>query len=127
MRYLVLCSSLAFPAPVFAQRLAVPVIEPAGQGQGPSCGAAVVQGLREAEGGYLAIRTGPGTRFAQIGALRNGDQVWLVSRHGDWAGIAVQGGGTSPSDLCANPGQARKITGPDVGWVHGRWLRDGAR
>ncbi|KKM25777.1 hypothetical protein LCGC14_1591520 [marine sediment metagenome] len=71
------------------------------------CLGATVRGLNPRGDGFLAVRTGPGTRFRKIDELRNGDTVRPCARHGNWWGVYY-----------GNP--RRK------GWVHGNWLKDWA-
>jgi uncharacterized protein YgiM (DUF1202 family) len=55
--------------------------------------------------GFLALRTGPSSRYAQIGELFNGNHVEIYGHRGSWL----------------------KVYSDDVGeqgWVHGRWVRD---
>lgn len=101
--------------PVAAQGLDVPIRMPAddGQaddGQATTCASSVVAGLDPEGDGFLALRSGPGTGYAKIGELHNGDVVYPCDARGDWVGI-----------LLAYPGRGQK-PGPG-GWVHGRWLR----
>lgn len=66
-------------------------------------GVATVMGLDPAGDGFLAVRTGPGSDFAKIGEVHNGDVLGTYAQEGDWVGISF---------------------GPDerLGWVHGNWL-----
>ena len=126
MRMMLTMGLMAWGGAALAQQLAVPVIEPEGDGQAATCIGGEVFGLRAEGDGFLAIRTGPATTYARIGRLHNGDRVLIIDRQGDWVGIARDGGQTDQKGVCANAGPARRITGPDVGWVHGRWLRETA-
>ena len=93
---------LMLAGPVQAQRLAVPVDTSCPPDSQAACaGAATVTGLNPQGDGFLAIRTGPGTRYKVIGKLYNGDEVTTYRSHGEWQ--AVRGRGVT-------------------GWVHGRWL-----
>lgn len=61
----------------------------------------VVQGLDPHGDGFLAVRTGPGSQYRQIGSLYNGDHVSILDRQGQW--LYVRHGGLE-------------------GWSHGRWI-----
>jgi hypothetical protein len=107
-----LVAALAFAAAtgLGAQSLDVPIRLPADDGQMAVCGSSVVAGLDPNGDGFLAVRAGPGTGYAKIGELRNGDVVYPCDARGDWAGV-----------LFAFPKRGRP-PGPG-GWVHGRWLK----
>ncbi len=55
--------------------------------------------------GFLALRTGPGTRYRQIGELFNGDYVEIRDRQGSWYNLYA-------------PSLDR------AGWASSRWIRD---
>ncbi len=109
--------------PATAQPVEVPVIEMEGDGHAATCSGSVVAGLDPQGDGFLAVRSGPGTGYAMIDRLHNGDRVAVFGARGDWVGIAY---GTRPDDwpdLCANAGPARALRGSQQGWVHRNWLR----
>ncbi len=64
--------------------------------------------------GFLAVRTGPGSGYAQLGELYLGDEVAVWDRAGKWYYIHCASG------RCLDPywGEA-----DPSGWVHGRYLR----
>ena len=63
--------------------------------------------------GFLAVRTGPGTRHDQIGELYAGDEVSVLERQGNWYLVrCVAGRCTDP--LRGNP--------RPVGWSFHRYL-----
>lgn len=66
--------------------------------------------------GFLAVRTGPGTQFRQIGELYLGDEIAVWAREGVWYRVQCMSG------RCLSPlwGQPN----PN-GWVHGRYLSIG--
>ncbi|AUH65721.1 SH3 domain-containing protein [Paracoccus zhejiangensis] len=76
-------------------------------GQAAGCAGSIVAGLDPKGDGFLAVRSGPGTDFTRIDELHNGDLVRTCARSGPWIGITY--------------GKPRRR-----GWVHGRWLVDGA-
>ncbi len=63
--------------------------------------------------GFLAVRTGPGTQFMQIGELYRGDEIAVWERSGQWYFVRCMSGG------CLRPmrGEHRP-----TGWVFGRYL-----
>ena len=64
--------------------------------------------------GYLAVRSGPGGKYQQLGEVYASDIVAVYAKRGKWFEVAcVQG-------LCTNP-----LWGPAYpsGWVHGNYLR----
>lgn len=66
--------------------------------------------------GFLAVRSGPGPGFAQIGELYAGDEVAVWERSGAWYQVRCMSG------RCLSP-----LWGPaqPTGWVHGRYLQVG--
>ncbi|MEL6946921.1 MAG: SH3 domain-containing protein [Pseudomonadota bacterium] len=51
--------------------------------------------------GFLAVRTGPSTRFRKIDEIFNGQRVWVSNRSGRWAFVTYNG---------------------RSGWAFGRWI-----
>ncbi|NKX43287.1 SH3 domain-containing protein [Roseicyclus persicicus] len=66
--------------------------------------------------GFLAVRTGPGTQYPQLGELYLGDEIAVWAREGGWYQVQCMSG------RCLNPlwGQPN----PN-GWVSGRYLSVG--
>lgn len=64
--------------------------------------------------GYLAVRSGAGGKYRQLGELYAGDEVVVYAKRGNWFDIACTAG------LCTNP-----LWGPayPTGWAHGKYLR----
>jgi uncharacterized protein YraI len=75
--------------------------------QAAGCAGSYVAGLDPNGDGFLAVRTGPGTGYRKIDELYNGDLVRTCARNGAWVGVYY--------------GKPRR-----VGWVHSKWLIDGA-
>lgn len=100
------CASVKAHAPVqTAQVLDVPFAETGDDGGAPRCSSRTqVIGLDPNGDGFLSVRSGPGTDYAQIDKLRNGDIVYSCDFRGNWIAIVY------------GPSKAKK------GWVHGRWL-----
>jgi len=71
--------------------------------QAAGCAGSVVSRLDPNGDGFLAVRKGPGTRYAKIDQLYNGDSVRTCAQSGRWIGVYY--------------GQPRR-----KGWVHGNWL-----
>ena len=63
----------------------------------------VVRGLNQDGDGFLALRAGPGSAYAMLGRLGEGEDVVSLGRSGEWHNVRTWQG---------------------VGWVHGGWLAD---
>ncbi len=99
-----LALTLTAATPLAAQELAVPFDTYCPPDAQAACfGAAEVLGLDPDGDGFLAVRTGPGSEYAMIGQVHNGDRVGVYDRRGDWYAISF---------------------GPDnrLGWAHRIWL-----
>jgi len=94
-----------FSAQSRAQVLDVPFADKGGDGQAAWCASSTVSGLDPNGDGFLAVRSGPGTKFRKIGEVYNGDVVLTCDARGPWVAIVY---GRSKAK----------------GWVHGRWLKD---
>lgn len=66
--------------------------------------------------GFLAVRTGPGSDYRQIGELYAGDEVAAYDRRGSWYAVACMRG------QCMRPFWGQPMP---RGWVHGHYLRLG--
>ena len=66
--------------------------------------------------GFLAVRSGPGSNYAQQGELYRGDEISVWERNGSWYYVACMSG------RCQNP-----LWGPanPQGWVYGKYLSIG--
>jgi hypothetical protein len=100
-----------------AGRLDVAIHEQGGDGQMASCASSRVSGLKQ--GGYLTVRSGPGTTYRKLDELRNGETVYVFEMQGPWAGIVYRTQGVS----CAAT-QTRPVPHDNTGWVHTDWLSD---
>ena len=63
--------------------------------------------------GFLAVRTGPGTQFMQVGEVYLGDEVSVWERSGSWYHIACMSG------RCNNP---RWGNPSPQGWVYRKYI-----
>lgn len=66
--------------------------------------------------GFLAVRSGPGGKYRQVGELYAGDEISVYGRRGNWYEV------TCMSGVCTNP-----LWGPAVpsGWVYGKYISIG--
>ena len=66
--------------------------------------------------GFLAVRSGPGGKYRQVGELYSGDEISVYGRRGNWYEV------TCMSGVCTNP-----LWGPAVpsGWVYGKYISIG--
>lgn len=102
-----------------AQQLDVPVTE-SPQDDLDTCALGQVFGLKTDGDGFLAVRTGPGSKYRKIDELHNGDQVWMFDTRGKWVGIVYGAGEVSCSPVKVKrtvPHRGKK------GWVHRNWVR----
>lgn len=87
-----------------AQGLDVPVVPIEGDGQAAVCATSTVSGLDPNGDNFLAVRSGPGTKYRKLDELHTGDVVFTCDGKGSWVGIFY----------------------PDMngrsGWVHGSYL-----
>lgn len=113
-----LAIALSFAGASAAQHLDVEIIERA-DGDFDTCALGQVSGLKADGDGFLAVRSGPGSGFAQIGELRNGDRVWLYDANDGWHGIVFD-----VEEVTCDPiTQDRPVeTDGKKGWVFGKWI-----
>jgi hypothetical protein len=86
------------------------------------CGNGIVHGLDPRGDGFLAVKAGPGLKFARIDKLYNGEQVYLCGFRDDWLAIVYtkQGDGSACNVMTPWP-RTLPYTGPcRSGWVHRR-------
>ncbi|WP_292074693.1 integron [Mesorhizobium sp.] len=89
-----------------------------------ACGAnGAVEGLDPAGDGFLAVRSGPGSKYAELDRLYNGEQVYLCAEKGKWLGVVY----TKQRQDCNVMWpwvSTQPYTGPcKSGWVHRSWVR----
>lgn len=90
-------------------------ISEAGECVGRVVGVKPISQYNHAKGsGFLAVRTGPGGKYRQVGEVYRGDEVAVFGRRGKWFHVNCLSG------QCMNP-----LWGPAIpeGWVHGSYLR----
>ncbi|MCC5999275.1 MAG: SH3 domain-containing protein [Pararhodobacter sp.] len=106
--------TLALLAATVILTMTLPVPASAGDCTGFVIGVRPVSQYNPATGaGFLAVRSGPGTQFMQIGELYLGDEIAVWERSGSWYMVRCMSG------RCLRPmrGDPRP-----TGWVFGRYL-----
>jgi hypothetical protein len=79
-----------------------------------------VRGLDPQGDNFLAVRTGPGSKFTKIDELHERNQVWLCDERGRWIGI-VYGKNCGVSSPIAI---RRRYHGPcKSGWVFDKYVK----
>lgn len=69
----------------------------------------LVQGLNPNGDGFLALRTGPGSNYQQIGSLRNGDAAYIRACSGKWCYV--------------ENGSINNVESRFRGWIHTNWCQ----
>lgn len=99
-------------------------VEVGGEAEYDACGSlGIVVGLDPQGDNFLAVRSGPGTRYQQIDSLFSNDEVLLCQSHGSWHGIVY---GPPGADCgVGTPIMPRQTyRGPcRAGWVFDRYIR----
>lgn len=109
----------AFVASVLqAAELDVPILEEGGDGQAANCASSIVGGLPRGRNGFLAVRSGPGTEYAKLAELQNGETVIVFQTSGEWAGIVYR-----TQNVTCSSKSTRPIEYERKGWVHTKWLK----
>ncbi|MFD1343383.1 SH3 domain-containing protein [Litorisediminicola beolgyonensis] len=91
----------ALATPAVAQNIVVPA------DRAWSESGCLVKGLDPNGDGFLALRAGPGTNYAQIGSLHNGDAAYIYGGRGKW--LYVENGSMN--------GREAKFRG----WIYNAW------
>lgn len=82
-----------------------------------------VSGLRGGPGSFLAVRSGPGLGFGQIGRLRLNTRVWICENRAGWLGIVYRLDDRDCGVSSPLPDR-RPYAGPCAsGWVSKRYVR----
>lgn len=103
----------------------VPVI--AGQDAGlDACGAeGTVFGLDPNGNGYLAVRAGPGSHYAELDRLENGQSVFICDHKGKWLGIVYTHMPATDCGVARAWQKPAPYGGPcNVGWVYENWIKE---
>lgn len=91
------------------------------EGDLDTCLLGEVAGLKANGDGFLAVRSGPGSKFNKLDEVYNGDFVWVFASAGKWLGIVY---GVDNVD-CSPISQDRVLNKPGrKGWVHRNWVRE---
>ncbi|GFO83460.1 MAG: hypothetical protein A49_30870 [Methyloceanibacter sp.] len=107
-----------------AQQPNVPVLA-GGEAEFDACGAqGVVRGLDPKGDGFLAVRSGPGSKHAMLDKVYSGDMVNLCDQRGDWLGVVY----SHETKDCGvgTPWPRRQVySGPcRSGWVYRKFVAD---
>ncbi|VTZ59422.1 integron [Sinorhizobium medicae] len=105
------------------RRPQVPVVIEADPDTDACGGNGVVEGLDPLGDGFLAVRSGPGPKHAEIDRLYNSEEVYFCTVMGKWFGVVY-----------SNQRQHCNVTAPWIstqpytwpcksGWVHQKWVR----
>ncbi|AGB73759.1 hypothetical protein RHSP_12272 [Rhizobium freirei PRF 81] len=100
--------------------LDVQILEEGGDGQVANCSSNMVAGLKANGDGFLAIRSGPGSQYRQLGELHNGDMVIAFQQRGQWAGVVY--GSETPNVRCHST-KTHPLPYKNKGWVNANWLK----
>ena len=80
-------------------------------------------GLNAAGDNFLAVRSGPGSKFAMIDKINTGDPVYICDQHGRWTGI-VYTSGDQDCGVSSPVARRQPYSGPcKSGWVHQKYIR----
>jgi hypothetical protein len=113
----------AFGASSASSRLPVPVIVGAEPGLDACMSLGAVSGLHHS---LLNVREGPGTTFARVDSLSNGQELYLCTASPDekWLGVVYMIGGHTPDCGVTSPlPSPQPYQGPcKFGWVHSKWI-----
>ena len=104
-----------------AQEPDVPVMV-GGESEFPACGSTgKVTGLDPNGDNFLAVRSGPSSRYEQLDEIHTGDIVFLCDEQGPWLGIVYPDGECGVLEVIED----REPYGGDCksGWVFGKYIR----
>lgn len=107
----------------FGTRPQVPIVIEADPNYDACGGDGVVGGLDSSGDGFLAVRSGPGPKYAEIDRLYNGEQVYFCDEKGRWLGV-VYSKQRQDCNVTTPWASTQSYTGPcKSGWVHRKWVR----
>lgn len=116
-----------FSLPAIAQSLDVTIYEQGGDGQVAECVLSKVVGLKADGDGFLAVRSGPGTKYRKIDEIYNGDHVLVYDGQGPWLGVIYDHGQKvlNSNAGCGFVGTGKRPLpyGGKKGWIHSRWVK----
>ena len=116
--WIVLCGFLFLPL-AHAQQLDVDIIERA-DADFDTCSLGQVTGLKVNGDGFLAVRSGPSSKFKKTDELYNGDKVWLFEERNGWYGVVY-----GVEELNCSPiSKSRPLRKKGKkGWIFGKWVK----
>ena len=90
-----------------------------------ACGGyGVVKGLNPNGDGFLAVRSGPGSRNAMIDKIHNGQKIWFCDQQGAWVGIVYSRNRQTDCQVSSPVASRRPYSGPcRSGWVFRKYVR----
>ncbi len=111
--------NFVFAAIVQAQQLEVEIIEQA-DADYDTCSLGQVFGLKVSGDGFLAVRSGPSSKFKKIDQLYNGNKVWLFEERSGWYGVVY-----GVEELNCSPiKNSRPLNKKGKkGWIFGKWVK----
>ena len=104
---------------VQAQGLDVEIIERA-DADFDTCSLGQVKGLKVNGDGFLAVRSGPSSKFQKIDELYNGNKVWLFEERKGWYGVVY-----GVDELTCSPiKKSRPLRKKGKkGWIYGKFVK----
>ena len=102
-----------------AEPLDVEIIEQASDDL-DTCSLGQVAGLKVDGDGFLAVRSGPSSKYEQIDELYNGNKVWLFEERNGWYGVIYGVEELSCSPIRKN--RPLRLKGKK-GWIYGKFVR----
>ena len=104
---------------VQAQGLDVEIIERA-DADFDTCSLGQVKGLKVNGDGFLAVRSGPSSKFQKIDELYNGNKVWLFEERKGWYGVVYGVDELSCSPIKKSRPLRKK---GKKGWIFGKFVK----
>lgn len=90
-------------------------------------GFGVVKGLNPRGDGFLAVRSGPGSRNPRLDKIHNGQQVWFCDQKGVWIGIVYSRQQGVDCRVSSPIAKRSPYAGPcKSGWVHQKYVKQTA-